>query len=36
MVSLRGTEIEVADLDRAVTERKKVGKALYDVATLFY
>ena len=36
MVSLRGTEIAVADLDRAVTERKKVGKELYDVATLFY
>ena len=36
MVSLRGTEIAVADLDRAVTERKKVGKDLYDVATLFY
>ena len=36
MVSLRVTEIAVADLDRAVTERKKVGKELYDVATLFY
>lgn len=36
MVSLRGTEIEVADLDRAVTERKKVGQELYDVARLFF
>ncbi|MBQ3201698.1 MAG: 6-phosphofructokinase [Clostridia bacterium] len=36
MVSLRGTNIAVADLERAVTERKKVDKEFYDVAALFF
>ncbi len=35
MVSLRGTDIAVADLERAVTERKKVDREYYEAATLF-
>ena len=35
MVALSGTEIVVADLNKAVTERKLVGKAFYDIAELY-
>lgn len=35
MVALSGTEIVVADLDKAVTERKLVDKAFYDIAELY-
>ena len=35
MVALSGTEIVVADLDKAVTERKEVDRAFYDIAELY-
>ena len=35
MVALAGTEIITADLDKAVTERKLVDKAYYDIAELY-
>ena len=35
MVALSGTEIIVADLNKAVTERKLVDKAFYDIAELY-
>lgn len=35
MVALQGTEIVVADLDKAVTERKVVDKNFYDIAELY-
>jgi 6-phosphofructokinase 1 len=35
MVALQGTDIVVADLDKAVTERKLVDKAFYDIAELY-
>ncbi len=34
MVALRGTNIEKADLDKAVSERKEVSKELYDCVEL--
>lgn len=34
MVALRGTNIEIADLDKAVSERKEVTKELYDCVEL--
>ena len=36
MVSLSGTQIAVADLEHAVTERKKVDREYYEAATMFY
>ncbi len=36
MVALRGTEIVVGDLDKAVGQRKMVGKEFYDAASLFF
>ncbi len=36
MVALRGTEIVVADLERAVSTRKKVDEEFYKVASLFF
>ncbi len=36
MVALNGTQIVVADLDKAVSERKLVDKDLYDVAQLLF
>ncbi len=35
MVALAGTDIVVADLEKAVTECKKVDKAFYDIAELY-
>jgi 6-phosphofructokinase 1 len=36
MVALRGTEIVTADLDLAVTLRKKVDREFYEAASLFF
>ena len=36
MVALRGTEIVVADLDKAVNERKMVDEEFYKAASLFF
>lgn len=36
MVALRGTDIVVADLEKAVTERKEVNRDLYDCVELLF